>query len=371
MARDFRMTPHALSPNVSTAHAGRMLRAWWPILLLASIVALWPGHVQAAVSKCRATSSGSLTLGNVTVPPGAAVGTLLGTPVQLTMGFTCTDVPDNSSGNNVYVQAEVMAARDASDPLANAIVFSTTIPGIGVRLTGSPDEVHARACLRCGPEQKPGFEIGPLERRCTGPWWNYECTATGSQTFRAQFVKTGLVTPGTVSGAQLLRFWWYEYGSTASSGPMDTSLTLNGGARISTVTCTVNTNSRNMTVTLPSVAAAQLPGIGATAGDTRFNIQLACPQAGVSTSIAFATSTPQNGAVGVIAPGTAAGTARGVGIQLTTDAEVPMAFNTAQPVGSSPNGAWSLPFRARYYRTDSTVGPGRVTGTASFTMTYD
>ena len=365
------MTPDVLNPTASTARKRPALRAWWPILWLALIVALWPSHALAAASTCRTNSSGSLSLGNVTVPPGAAVGTLLGSPVQLTMAFTCTDVPTNSSGNNLYVQAEVMAARDATDPQASAIVFATTIPGIGVRLTGGPDEVHARACLRCGPNQKPGFEIGPLERECTNTWFGRVCTASGSQTFSAQFVKTGPVTPGTLSGAQLLRFWWYEYGTTASSGPMDTSLTLNGGARVSTVTCTVNTSSKNMTVTLPSVAAAQLPGIGATAGSTRFNIQLTCPQAGVRTSIAFATSTPQSGAVGVIAPGTATGAAPGVGIQLTTDADVPMAFDTVQPVGNSLNGAWSLPFRARYYRTGSTIGPGTVTGTASFTMTYD
>jgi len=354
-----------------TARLMRVFRVCWALLMLGFLLVGIPSKAFAATSSCTTSSSGSLTMGNISVPVGAANGTAIGTPVQLSMTFNCTGVPTDSSGNNLYVQAKVLAARDPADTGANGILFDTSIAGIALKLTGSPDQASASACLRCGPESTAGFEIGALERTCTGNGSNRRCTATITQTFTAQFVKTGTVTPGTLQGVQLIQFYWYEYGTTASSGPMGTSLTVNGGAQVGIVGCNVDTGSQNMTVTLPNVSTSALKTLGATAGRTRFNINLTC-QSGTTASITFATANAFNVANGVIAPTTGTGRAANVGIQLlnaTGAAAVP--FNAAQSLGTTPTGAWALPFHVQYYRTSSSaISQGTVTGTLTFTMTY-
>lgn len=329
-------------------------------LVVASGLAVLPGRAMAATSSCSTTSAASMTLGNVTAQASAPVGTLLGTATSITVTFRCTNIPSGDPGRNLYIQTGDLAARSASDTGSGGIIFATTIPGIGLKLTASPDEASASACLRCGPGSTPGFEIGPVPRS----------SGTFAETFTAQLIKTGAVTPGTLSGIQLMRFYWYEYGTTASSGPMSTALTINGGTTVTPVGCTVDTGSQNMTVALPKVSTSSLPNQGATSGRTRFNINLSC-QAGTNASISFATANAYSVPNGVIAPTTGAGMATGVGIQLINGASTaPVPFNSALSLGATPNGAWVVPFHAQYYRTSTSMTGGTVRGTLTFTMTY-
>jgi len=356
------------TPNVAkTARLMRMFRVCWLLLMLGFLFVGIPSKAFAAASNCMTTSSGSLTMGNVAVRNGAANGTLLGTPVQLALVFTCTNVPATNAGLNLFVQAGNLAARDASDTGSGGIIFTTGVTGIGLKLTASPSQAASRAWIRGGPNSTAGFEIGALYRSCNS---NDVCTATYTETFTAQFVKTGAVTPGTVQGRQLMQFWWYEYGTSASSGPMSTALTLNGGAQVTMLTCTVAAGSQNFTVTLPTVSTAALPSVASTAGRTPFNINLNCPTGGAETSITFASNTA-SGTTGVMtSTATGGSSSRAVGVQLLDADGVPMAFNTAQDLGTSPTGSWALPFYAQYYRTSGTFRAGTVTATATFTLTY-
>ncbi len=331
-------------------------------LLLVMVLPWLPERALAATSVCSTTSAGTMTLGNVTVQPNTPVGTALGTATSITVTFRCTNMPNGDPGRNLYIQAGNLAARSASDTGSNGIIFATTIPGIGLKLTATPDEASASACLRCGPNSTPGFEIGPVTRSGT--------TGTFAETFTAQLVKTGAVTPGTLSGIQLMQFWWYEYGTTASSGPMSTALTVNGGTSVTMVGCSVDTGSQNLTVTLPKIGTASLPSQGATAGRTRFNLTLTC-QPGANATISFATASAFSNPTGVIAPTTGTGMATGIGIQLINGASTaPVPFNANQTLGATPSGAWSLPFHVQYYRTATSMTAGNVRGTLTFTMTY-
>ncbi|BDU14962.1 fimbrial protein [Lysobacter auxotrophicus] len=329
-------------------------------LLLVLLVAV-PGAAHAATANCTTTSAGTLNMGSVTVEPDMPVGTLLGTPTSITMRFTCTNIPGVSDGgNSLFIQAGGLAPRDAMDTGANGIIFATSIDGIGLKLTSTDDMPKAEVCLQCGPFSTAGFEIGPVSR--TQRYVN--------QNFTAQFIKTKAeVSPGTVQGVRLMQFWWYEYGFTASSGPMSTGLTLNGGATVAVTGCKVNTDSQNMTVTLPRIGTAALPAVNSTAGRTRFNINLNC-QAGTTARITFATTSAYSSANGVINPTTGTGMASNVGIQLlNAAASAPVPFNVAQSMGATPNGAWTLPFHVQYYRTGA-ITAGNVRGTLTFTMTY-
>ncbi|HEY5852007.1 MAG TPA: fimbrial protein [Lysobacter sp.] len=288
------------------------------------------------------------------------------------MIFNCTNIPSGAPGQDLNIQAGDLAARDPSDTGANGILFDTSVPGIALKLTASPDQAKAQTCLRCGPASTAGFEIGPFpQNSCTGSGNNRRCSGSVTEAFTAQLVKTGTVTPGTLSGLQLMRFYWYEYGYTSTSGPMGTTLTVNGGTQVGLVGCSVDTGSQNLTVTLPTVTTAALTSLGATAGRTRFNLNLTC-QAGTTASISFATTSAFSIPNGVIAPTTGTGMATGIGIQLINGASTaPVPFNAAQTLGATPNGSWAVPFHAQYYRTVSTaITGGTVRGTLTFTLTY-
>ena len=368
-------TMNPAPPVFGSNRAG--LRLWVGRFAALAIVALLgvlsaPAH--AAVSNCTTSSAGSFTLADALVSPTTTAGTAIGSPVQVVMTFSCTNIPGDATGADLNIQVGGLATRD---PYATGsfILFDTSIPGIALRIIGSDDPAGSQVCQRCGPFTTAGFEIGPIIRTgCTGN--PSRCTGTITETFTAQLVKTGTVTPGTLNGLQLAQFWWYEYGYTASSGPLATALTVNGGTQVRAPGCTVNAGSKDFTVTLPTVGVAALPALGSTAGRTRFNINLTCVP-GTNVTISFDPSASFNDAQGIIRGPTSGGTnSRGIGIQLINGAgTAPVPLNAAVSLGVTPSAAWSVPFHAQYYRTNGGTGTnsfraGNVTASAQFTLTY-
>ncbi|MFC5741396.1 fimbrial protein [Dyella tabacisoli] len=331
-------------------------RMMW--LLLALVCLGWMPSKALAVH-CHAATS-TLSLPSVTVAPSTPVGALLGTPVSVTMTFTCTGLPYDGStfGQTATIQAGNLAPRDASDPVSGGgIVYATNVPGIALKLTANPIQASDNACIRCGPGNTPGFEAGAV---------TYPANSI-SETFTAQWVKTGPVTAGTVRSIRLMQFYWYIYGISASSGAI-ANLNLGAGSKVSLVACSVNMDSQNLSVVLPQVSTSAFASVGATTGKTPFKVNLTC-QSGSKVSITMTTAKPGT-AVGVIAPTIGAGFAAHVGVQLLNGSNAPVTFNSAQPHGATPNGTLSIPYFAQYYRTASPVGSGRVKATATFNLTY-
>lgn len=122
-------------------------------------------------------------------------------------------------------------------------------------------------------------------------------------------------------------------------------------------------------VTLPTVYASTFTGTGSVSGQTAFNLQLTC--SGKSNlAITLATSNPQAGVPGVVAPTSGTGYAQNVGVQIPDGSGRPATFGTAIPAGQPTNGPYSVPFSARYYQTGANVSGGKVTATATYTLTY-
>jgi type 1 fimbria pilin len=74
----------------------------------------------------------------------------------------------------------------------------------------------------------------------------------------------------------------------------------------------------------------------------------------------------------ILSPATCSGkaSASNVGVQLLQGNQDAVQFNTAQAVGSSPNGTLTLPYYAQYYANNAPVGAGPVCATATFTLSY-
>lgn len=327
------------------------------LALLALLLCLLPLGASAAVS-CNITNN-TLSFGNISVSPSLPVGSVLATSANAAITISCTGMPyDNTTqGKVVTMQAGNLAPRDATDPPSGGgIAFATNVPGVALVVTASPVQASDNSCLRCGPGSTAGFEAVTV---------NYPTTSATS-TFSAKLVKTGPITPGPLGTIQLMQFWWYIYGKTASVGPLS-SLSFSGG-NVTVIACSVNTDSQTLNITLPTVSTNALPSATATAGRTGFKINLSC-QSGSNVSITLSTANAGAG-TGVIAPSTGTGQAQNIGVQLLDGSLSPVTFNSTKSLGATPNGTLSIPYYAQYYRTGSPITSGQVNATATYTLTY-
>lgn len=353
-------------------------------LLLLAVLASWAPRALAAATNCT-SAGGTISLPPVTVPANPAVGSLVGTPASVTVTFTCSGLPysqpqaPNNYSLTATIQAGLLAPADPTDnPNAdNGIIFATNLPGLALQLTASPVQANDRAWVRGGPGGTRGFEPGAVTApasawQCTGKGRNQTCTGTYtgsvSETFTAQLIVTGPVTTGTLSAINLMQFNWYIYGISPSQGYF-ASLILNSTV-VRPPACTVVNN--NLTVTLPTVYTSTFSTTGSVTGQTPFNLQLNC-SAGTNVSITLTPGTPAyTNAQGVLTNTSGPGYAGNMGVQLFQDSSCTSAivFNSAIPEGTTPNGSMSLPFCASYYQTGTPVTAGRVTATATYTLTY-
>lgn len=322
----------------------------------------------------------------ITIAAGTSNG-LISSPASTTVTINC--FPAFQATPNYYDDFTALTGSLAPIDSANAsptgkgIMFQTSVPGIDVLLTASTIQASS---ANNGPNGTPGWAMGTINCTSAGSTDGYtgKCRPTSiTATFTAQLVKTGPVTPGTASSIQLLQFFDSDSVpanppglglGTATQYPSDSNsygtLTLNA-VTVNMSSCSVAAGSSNLSVILPSIMSSALPTTGSVAGQTAFNIQYTCPS-GWSLYMTMSTSNPGT-AAGVILPSTscAAGTpATNVGIQMLQSNQQPVQFNTAQSLGSSPNGTLNLTYYAQYYATASPVSAGAVCGTATFTMSY-
>ena len=141
-------------------------------------------------------------------------------------------------------------------------------------------------------------------------------------------------------------------------------------------TCTVSTDSKNISVPLGDQQISQFSGIGSGSPGKRFNINLlSCSnvQAVLLQFNATADSDYPNAAQqGVIQLQSVANKATGIGVQLLkADGVTPMPLNSQQNVwqgASTPS--LSLPFTVRYLQTKASVTPGQANALAQFVVAY-
>ncbi|MGN5353556.1 fimbrial protein [Ralstonia sp. L16] len=166
-----------------------------------------------------------------------------------------------------------------------------------------------------------------------------------------------------------LQFWFFTQtkpGTTVIQNyiKFDTSLTWLEGS------CSVP----SQTVELPSTRAGRLTGIGTTAGERSFQIQINnCPK---GYSKILYRLTPEGGTIenapGVL-PLSADSTAKGVKIKVTDNAGAAAAFDTSINVddyNKDTGGSFSIPMRVSYVQTEANITPGTVNGAMSVLMEY-
>ncbi|MNC08812.1 fimbrial protein [Pseudomonas jessenii] len=155
--------------------------------------------------------------------------------------------------------------------------------------------------------------------------------------------------------------------------------TINFVGAIKDVTCTVAAagTSGISTVTLPTITKTALTAVGATAGDTNFNIELSncsgtdVAGSGVAVHFEPGVNVNSNGRL------TNNGAATGVDLALyQANAASPLNLGVAPTaayktmIGATPNGSVTMPYTVKYYATSATPGAGTVTSSVVYSVVY-
>lgn len=299
----------------------------------------------------------NMKLGRVLVTPASQVGDTLVTgqfPINAVSSYgRCY------SGGNAIGQI----LQGSRTPFAN--VWSTNIPGIGIRLyrEAGPISTFYPHTLRLG---------GNTSVDLNGGYFKIDIVKTAAQT------GTGQLVPG--------KYTTYYMDGSGASLPMLESIVDANSLTIVTSTCNVDSGSKNKVVNLDTVTAASFGSIGSTQGEKAFDININCVggvgenllpgNAGQGiVNVRFDYTQDASNAPGVIKSQSGANAASGVAIQLLTG-------TTTQPIKNGgvvnaghtiPNQAntLTLPLKARYYRTGTTIKGGNINSIATFTLEYN
>lgn len=353
-------------------------RQHWRLACWLLLIAAMGWAPLATAANCT-SSSATMTLPDVTITSAnMQIGTVLATSSPVTITFSCSGLPVTTSQQADYtatIQAgQSLATLDATNnPAGPGITFKTNITGVALLVTASPVQATSQSGnVNDGPNKYAGYPVGSVTAPGSASQGSY--TGTIAETFIGQLIVTGNnVGTGTITGKNLIPFWWYVSGGSqySSSIALGTYLVL-GSSKVRTGSCSVNTNSQNLTVTLPDINAAALVGTGSTGGKTGFNINLTCKSSTKDVYITMTASNPSS-TTGVVLPTSGAGYAGNVGVQILNGSgtAVDVSGTTSQLVATSTNnGGLSIPFYAQYYQTGSPVTSGQVSATVTFVMNY-
>ncbi|WP_257624544.1 fimbrial protein [Variovorax boronicumulans] len=228
---------------------------------------------------------------------------------------------------------------------SDSTIYATAVPGVGIRVS----EVQGSY---------------PFQVATTGPRFYVV-----SDRITVALIKTAAVT-GT--GSLTAGIYTQMSGDGDNVSLLTTTLSAKGTTLVAE-SCAVDLGSRNIPVQFGKVSQTEFRGLGTSAAERSFNIQLNCRirPGGLNTVMLrmdAQTDTPATPGVLSLTAGT--GTARGVGIQILDGSKVPVKFGETADVGPAKNGSYVLPYTARYYQTATTVTAGQANGTATFTLDY-
>ncbi|WAS53013.1 hypothetical protein MK974_09705 [Burkholderia ambifaria] len=233
-------------------------------------------------------------------------------------------------------------------------VYETGIPGIGIQFRAAVPGVS-------------NTQIAPLDMTA-----NPSSGAPVVFNSAITLVVTGPVQSATVDGSTLPSMTW-----RVTQGTNRTSyvLQVNGTLAVKGQTCMVENSSIN--VSMPPVLAKNLGQIGATAGDTKFSIDLhSCtPGLGIYVTLTDAVNPGNRSNVMSL---TKASTAQGIGYQVLRNS-TPINFGPDSAAagnlnqwsaGQASGDSFTIPLVARYLSTSNTIRTGTAIGQLMFTMSY-
>ncbi|MEB0183537.1 fimbrial protein [Pseudomonas sp. Bout1] len=299
------------------------------------------GLSQAALASCSFSGGVSsevtktVSFGKVTVQRDSPIGTVLAT--QSTGAY---------AGGAAFfgcTTAWVYRWENTTWPTLSSYgngVYNTNIAGVGIRITNGNGKVT--------PYDQPAA----ANEYILIPDIKVELIKT----------KSGAVGAGTIPIG-------IESRASIASQFYTANVSLTGTNTIVPVACSVTNTS--IPVPMGDIPRTSFTGVGSSSPEKSFSIPLNC-DATTRVNVTLDGTRHSSGIAGLLAldPSASDTVASGVGLQLLFKS-APVSLGSPIAVGTvASDGAYSVPFTARYYQTGATVGGGKANSTATFTMTY-
>ena len=331
-------------------------------ILNSAILISASAFVTEAYAACHPTSGFvttdiSMAVGRVVVRPSDPVGTIL----------RKATFPISASSSRIYCDyyGGTMSAKITQNlplsPLGNSI-YNTNIPGIGIRLYREAE----------GATNFSGYY--PYTSRMYSGYYNLSAGY-----FVVEIIKTA---ENTGSGAIAPGRYSTYYADGYTNIPSLTSTIYGNAITIASSSCEVLGNI-NKTVNLPKVNKSEFQGVGSTAGEQGFNLDLKCnggtnpsnyiENNRISLDFDYESTDMQT----ITNSATSSTRANGVNTQLVMDygnQNTIVRKGSRFYLGTVNSGQslqYNLPMRARYIKMTQNVTPGKVRGMATVTIHYE
>lgn len=351
---------------------GRSTRTGWrrPVgVAMGMLLLALSGHVWAQATCTGNAENFTIQMPTqITVPRDTPVGTSLSGWMSSSMNqnwFNCVI----KSLTKVTTVARTVTLTKSAVTISNGgvtyAVLNTNVPGVGVA-------VGFRAYINTW---EPVFDLGtPVDGFGQydgfGQTYGNATFTTGGQ-LSVMLVKTGPITPGTTSGGV------FANGAVATTlnRPYVVQSALKTFSMTPTIVTVLACTTPNVTVSMGSYKSSAFTGVGSSTNPVSFNVALnSCP-AGMN-SIQYEFDAPggvTDATNGVIALTGGTSAATGIGLKLMDSSNTALKFDTQYPLNSyngTTGGMYTIPLKAAYYQTATSVTPGAANAVITFTMTY-
>ncbi|ECG1332676.1 type 1 fimbrial protein [Salmonella enterica subsp. indica] len=281
--------------------------------------------------------SGYISFGNVSVQRDVAVGSVIATAT--TGGYNGGKTIAGCSEAWTY-RWELSKWGTLSALGGN--IYNTNVPGVGIRLTNTSSN-----------------KVLPYDQSMRANVY----VIIGSNGIKAELIKTGDITGGTLDSGVLAR-------ASVANQFYFANATLNGTNTITSESCSVTTNPVN--VPLGDHDKSEFSGAGTGTVWQTFNIGLNCVRGARINVRIDAMADRDAGVPGVIKLDSDSANAGGVGVQLWYRYEdSPVQFGQERYYWTSSQGGGEVvQLQARYYQTTQSITPGKANATATFTLSY-
>lgn len=322
------------------------------LLTLLSGAALY--FTPAAHADCTVTTSSNISVPNLVVQRDAPVGSQIGSEVvgSATTFYSCptgVSIPTMDFGVKSYgTYVTTINGRR---------VYSTSIAGIGYAL-GLEDTSN---CVGINVYISSDSNQVILCRTSQGMFSTYTASAKAKLIFYKTAQTTG---SGTVNSASVGVTILNDAGTWRSESSLITN-----SFNVSTTACSVTNAS--IKVPLGNVLSTQFTGVGSTAAEKNFTIDLDC-NAATRVNLTLEGAHDASGVAGALAltPSTSGATASGVAVQVLYNSS-PVTFGTMfNTTTTATKGTYSIPLKAQYYQTATKITGGHADSVATFTLTY-
>lgn len=334
------------------------------LALISLLSGLSAGYSLSTYAACTPNQAFStidiaMNVGRVVVRPTDAVGTVLKKATFPITANSSTYTCDFSAGSIIAQLSQNYPKSNIGDS-----VYTTNIPGIGIRLYREAD--NAADFSGYYPYQKQ------LNRNTS--------YRLASGYFAVEIIKTDLQIG---SGALMPGRYSSYHSSSHPNRPFLTSTVYGNAITIASSSCAIQ-GANNQTITLPTVTTSQFTGVGSIQAAQPFSFDILCNggknntsfQEKNSISLKFGFTPDPTGNDVIINSAPDSTKARGIGLQIISDYQ-----NTNQAitngghvqlgtVSSNDSVQYHVPLHARYYQTEDTVKAGQVRAIATITIDY-